>query len=466
MPDFVVFEDFIKQVDTARVQHHINTLERGIMLHAPPEVVAAEQEPRKATRRKGASAKRAAVAEVEPNPEFKKMRDFILNFYGSAKSQHTFLDASGNHVDCIPIDKQPGYLAARAARHSVRAEPSTPVTKRKRGKATADNFGPYTSLVMPPLLRGKTDQFGNPVACPEGCVPIRRITLPRMTRLGLFENFFKKGHVPTPVAGGPLPFSNTPGPDGYLHHHAIASSDGGPFFGCASYMNVWGRNPAPGEMNLSQFWLVRPISGGLPHTIEGGWQIDAPRSGTDAPVLFVFFNPDGYGPGSGYFVNKMGQGFIQTSPNWVMNSDLPASAMDGQQLGFRMQWEQKDSGDWYMYIGGDNPDDPLEEIGYIPGGLYHGDTFNTAQFGGEVANRPPSTSTGPMGSGSAPLSPLKESFRRVAFQRNISVQPDVGGSWEPASLTAFTPDRPYYDCAVGQSDKWGTYIFFGGDGAP
>ncbi|MCI0463996.1 MAG: neprosin family protein [Gemmataceae bacterium] len=455
MPDFVAFQDFLERTASAKLSQVKETLERGVA-----RVLGAA-----AARLTG---RRRTASQVSPRTEFTKIKEFILDLYKGVSSDHTFLDRSGNHIDCIPIEQQATFRAARAARHKVRDKPLKPTTKRKRTRATGKTFGPQTTTLTAPLRRGLKDLFGNDIACPEGCVPIRRVTLSRLAHLGKFESYFQKGQVVMPVEGEAVPAGEAVGPDGRIHRHALAMGQRGAYFGCAAYLNVWDRSPSPGEMNLGQIWAIRERGAQGVQTVEAGWQIQPRFWGTDAPVLFVYFNPDNYGPRAGYVTNAKRFGFIQTSSNWIIGSDLPASTMDGQQLGFRMQWERQENGDWVFYLGGDNPEDVPEEIGYFPGFLYQdGDDFdfNRVDFGGEVATFPTSTASGPMGSGLVPVVPLEDSFRRVAFIRGLLVQTSGGAAWEPPAVQAVNRHAPNYQVAIDESDSWGTYLFFGGGGA-
>jgi hypothetical protein len=492
MPDFVAFNDFIERVASAKFQQHRATLERGLLRLAGVAGSALGAVAGSAgsvlDRLTGGAgdgilsslgatvgtAVRAVMDQVDPKEEFQKMQDFLLDYYKGVEIQHTFVDKSGNHVDCIPIEQQATYRKARAGRHKVSAKPVKPTTKVKRVRRKAGDFGPENTSVMPPLRRGVRDLFDNSISCPEGCVPVRRITLSSLAFLGKFDNFFTKS-MPAPAAPAaalPLPADHT-GPDGRIHRYAVASGPSGAgaqYFGCGTYLNIWNPDPSPGEMSLSQLWIVRDMGSGKLQTVESGWQVQPVRTRTTAPVLFIFFTADSYKPqSSGYLVNPSGQGFIQTNSDWVIGSDLPASTMAGQQLGFRLQWERKATGDWVLFIGGDNEADPPTELGFFPGFLYKGGdsfgAFNRVQFGGEVATLPNSRSTGQMGSGSTPLDPLAENFRRVAFQRHVSVQTSQGGQWTPVSLTEDNRWAPSYKIVTSQSSFWGNFLFFGGSGA-
>src|SRR5258707_899989 len=82
--------------------------------------------------------------------------------------------------------------AARKAGYTEPKAPSPPPLTKLGGQGDGMPFGPESAGVVPTLRRGIRDLFGNPLACPEGRVPIRRITLSQLSRFGKLENFFRK----------------------------------------------------------------------------------------------------------------------------------------------------------------------------------------------------------------------------------------------------------------------------------
>jgi hypothetical protein len=332
------------------------------------------------------------------------------------------------------------------------------------------------------------------MACPEGRVPFRRITLAQMARFGKFEDFFAKGvgapmaartkggkpaakkgaaRKPRPrgrrVAAAPAIPPQLVGSQGEIHRHAICQVDGGPFVGCSAWFNTWDTDPTPGVFNLSQLWLVTQV-GQKPYTIESGWQVYPGQWSTRLPVIFVFYNPDGYRERSGYFTNQSGEGFIQYSSDWPLGTALSDfSTVGGTQYGFQMQWELDAKGNWWLSLGSDASN--LQVVGSFPASAYANTPLaqraSALQFGGEVCSASPSTATGPMGSGLNPTSPPSAGFGRVAFQKLLAVQTDVGGSMQQAQVQPRdTGDVPNYELAIGTSQSWGSYHFFGGASAP
>ena len=389
-----------------------------------------------------------------------QMKDFLLEMYKGTSAAHTFLDTAGGVVDCMPRERQPSALAAAKHKHVLRKAPAG-----RRAKNAKTPLGP-----------GKKDPNGTSQDCPDGTIPWKRVTLDALAKLGNLEDFFVHRKSEGDQAGdGPGGRGQWHG--GYYHRYATVGSSGGPFYGCQGWFNLWAPNPSPGVFSLSQLWLVRNLAGwgsGV-QTIESGWQVypghphDPSRSGL--PYLFVFFNPDNYGTRSGYLVNTQGEGFIYyDNPGWTIGSPLPANMITqsagSDQYGVMMRWAGYDNGDWELWIGVD--ENELQAVGYLPGGLY-GSTgsarpFERLDFGGEVSSQTNQTATGPMGTRFRPTGDNATDFGRCAFIKAMAAQ--YGSGQEYRGVGDFqvkdTQDTPNYACGLGQTEDWGTYMFFGG----
>lgn len=487
MPDFVTFNEFIDSTADARIKHHVTTLTAGLRRAA----VAAKAE-------KGSDGRRATAGDADE--QFDKMKRYVLEYYEGVKPEHTYLDIAGNFIDCIPFEQQATVRAARAKGLKVPKQPPHTSRDQDRPRGAGARFGPETSNVVSPHRRGGVDLFGNERYCPEGTVPVRRVSLARLAWYGEFERFFIKS-APTSVvphaktgrgkrAGSrakgsakrtkgkeskiPPPQS---GPDGAGHYHAICTTDWGTYYGCSTWLNIWGVDPSPGVFSLSQLWMLgtKPVADGLYATIESGWMVDSPDG---HPYLFVFYNPDGYanygkpGARSGYVNNVHLLGFIPYPgssfyPGMLLDSDQ-ISTPGGEQYGLQMGWDKDADGNWWLHAGYGS----FERVGCFPAGLYEpasglSDHAGIVQFGGEVASN--GSGYGPMGSGVQPYSNPKDSFGQVAFQKLMQTLPAVGGTLQDADV-AEPPngqDNPgYYTASVGKIDAWGSYLFFGGAHAP
>jgi hypothetical protein len=182
------------------------------------------------------------------------------------------------------------------------------------------------------------------------------------------------------------------------------------------------------------------------------------------PDLFVFYNPDAYGPRAGWVSNQEHQGFIIESSDWIFDGALkpPYSTQGaGNQVVLPMRW-QLEGDKWSLYL--------LDErVGYFLTSNYAGGPLGqgqgeVVQFGGEVAPADAQSGTGPMGSGVRPSSSGSSDFGRVAFQRLLKVQTSEGASMKSAAIHIGREDDPPYHIVPGTSQKeqWQTFFFFGG----
>jgi hypothetical protein len=471
MADFVSFNEFLHRTETARLEHHLDVIKKGLGRLFPR------------TRR---TLTTTALYD-QAAAEFANIRRFVHEYYQHSRCVHSFLDSSGNHVDCIPIGQHPALLAARKAGIQVNLKHDPPPARPKVTNLNEGQPGLGRERPVSQLGAHKSDLYGHEWVCPEGCVPVRRITIPRIARMGTLHNFFRKGPPPTaaspaaPVTVGPggtmktLPMPPAPGsaalpaatgPDGFTHAYAIAATEEGSYAGCATSLNKWRPRSVPGDMSLSQLWIRRSVTfSRFPQTVESGWTVQPSRTGHLDPTLFVFVNPDGYGPHSGY-----GLGFIPSEGTpLVLDMPLPdVSVENGTQFNLVLQWNLDSSGDWVLFTLDPSNPEQMVKVGHIPGGLYAagGDNpWNRIDFGGEVASLQNDPRTGQMGSGKFPADPVNDGFRSVAFQAAISIRRAGTNSMKVVPLNEIdTGDHASYRLAVGPSNVAGATIYFGGPG--
>src|SRR5262249_12109167 len=94
--------------------------------------------------------------------------------------------------DCIPFNQQPTVRTALKAGRKVTDKAPEPPALEAELSSDSMQRPPVPTPIVPPLHRGLVDPFGHPIACPEGLVPLRRVTLAQMAQYGKFENFFRK----------------------------------------------------------------------------------------------------------------------------------------------------------------------------------------------------------------------------------------------------------------------------------
>jgi hypothetical protein len=105
-------------------------------------------------------------------PEFERMKAYILHLNQDVHVARSFADSSGRPIDCIPFDELPTVRAARARGHQVQVNP--PPLPRAEGQAAA----PTRPSSLGP--------------CPEGAVAWPRLTLEDLVSHPTLEDYFAK----------------------------------------------------------------------------------------------------------------------------------------------------------------------------------------------------------------------------------------------------------------------------------
>lgn len=308
------------------------------------------------------------------------------------------------------------------------------------------------------LAKGSKDRFGKDMFCPDGTIPMRRVTLDDVTRFPKLADFFQKhetgGRPPFKPQGALKPQGGPVFPETHRYAHAFQDVDN---FGGSSWLNLWRPIPTFNQFSLSQQWYT----GGDPvQTVEGGWQVYPALYGNTYPCLFVFWTADGYNNTGAYNLTK--PGFIQVTNAFILGAPWNRwSTGNSTQWGFQMTWYRDPAnGNWWLFLRGAGKTVP---VGYYPRALYgNGQMSKYAtriDFGGEVTGQ---TASGQMGSGAF----AQAGWRQAAFQKDIYFFPASGkAAW--ANLYPRETNPAYYkiDVRNGRS-TWGTYFYFGGPGGP
>ena len=126
---------------------------------------------------------------------FEEMQKYLLERYEGVETVNSFV-RDNTYVDCIKTDSQPS-VRQQGIREIAKPPLSSEVEAGRRRAEPGQNR--YAEL---PLKLGLKDRFGNPVACPEGTIPMQRITLDMLVRYRTLRDFFAKvprgRGVPTP----------------------------------------------------------------------------------------------------------------------------------------------------------------------------------------------------------------------------------------------------------------------------
>ncbi|KAG9146311.1 hypothetical protein Leryth_008009 [Lithospermum erythrorhizon] len=238
-------------------------------------------------------------------------------------------------------------------------------------------------------------------SCPEGTVPVRRVTEEDILEFHNISTFGRKTIESSITNDSP---SNG-------HEYAIEYVSENAFYGGKANINVWApRVELQTEFSLSQIWIVAGTDGVDLNTIEAGWQVHPQLyKGDRQPRLFTY-------------------------------------------------WTDPKNGNWWLQYGG-------ELVGYWPSVLFTHlkDHATMVQFGGEIVNSrglDGSHTSTQMGSGHF----AEEGDGKASFFRNLQVV-DEGNSLVPPQNIKLSAQHPNcYDIKQGFSQNYGNYFNYGGPG--
>ena len=218
-------------------------------------------------------------ARVAHENAFAEMKAHILKLYDQVDVHHSFEDVNGGIFDCIPIEQQPSL---RGLTKSIPKPPDIP--RPERGTDPKDER--KANLIGSPMGPDRRDKYGNVMHCPEGTIPMRRVTLENLTQFETLSHFFQKG------PGEVLPPQISPSgiapsvPASHRWAHAYQNVDN---LGGHSRLNLWDPQIASDQIfSLCQHWYVAGNQ-----TLECGWQVYPQFYGNTNPVLFTYWTADG-----------------------------------------------------------------------------------------------------------------------------------------------------------------------------
>jgi len=391
---------------------------------------------------------RTRAARLE-NPAHEEMRQHILNTYREVPVTHSFLWGS-SHFDCIPVMQQPA--AKETGLNNIAAQPPDSVLASPAG----EHAGARRGGLLKKLSRGRSaDEFGNSLACEEGTVPMRRLTLDEMTRFHSLREYFQKG--PNGAGQPAEEGSDEPAATASEAHKYSYMTQTVDNLGGSSTLNIWRPyvDTSKGEVfSLSQEWYVGG-TGTSTQTAEVGWQNFPGHYGDQNSRLFIYWTMDGYKTSGCY--NMECNMFYQTSSEMPLGADFgdAYSTVGGDQYEFSAEFYLYE-GNWWLNVDG-------TWIGYYPGSIYKGGQLTKhaqkIQFGSESVG---TTMYPPEGSGHF----SKDGYGQAAYQRNLFYFPTNGD----AAWDKLTPQNPSPGCYTvsGQNTSttsgWSVYFLEGGPG--
>jgi len=372
---------------------------------------------------------------------FREMKAHLLKIYDRVEAPHSFMDETGAIFDCVPVEQQP---ALKGTKERVPKAPDLPHAETGGEDERKD--------VLFRAPSDKPDHFGNVMHCPEGTIPMRRLTLEDLTRFPTLRDFFRKAPREAGLPPRAAEPATVPATHRWAHAYQNVTNGGG-----HSFLNLW--DPPIGAnqiFSLSQHWYVGGSGGNL-QTVECGWQVYPGKYGDARAHLFTYYTADDYHTTGCY--NLDCGAFVQTSSSFAPGMALGAvSVVGGPQYVMELAvWHA--GGRWWIYYNGTSGSNV---IGYYPDALFRGGalTKNATEidFGGEVVG---TTSFPPMGSGHF----AAEGWQRAAYQRTIGYYPPLGGAMVNANLTAAAASPQCYTAEVVlYAPPWSETLWYGGPG--
>jgi hypothetical protein len=381
---------------------------------------------------------------VDEGTAFEAMKSHITGFYSGVEAVYSFEDAAGSVFDCVPREQQP---ALRDHKGPVPSPPDlTPVLHG------GDPEEHPASLDLP-AQNVDRDRHGNLMQAPPGTVPIRRLTLSGLSRFSSLEDYFRKA---PPAMSAPT----APDPDSSNNHRYAYTEQTVANIGGHSVLALYSPSIDSNQIfSLSQHWYTGGGPGAGLQTVEVGWQVYPQFYGHSAPVFFIYWTSDNYGPSGAYNLTK--PGFVQWGTSALVGAaQSPSSVQGGTQMEIAIGVFLY-QGNWWIYYGGVQP---LNAIGYYPTSLFGTGQMATnatdIAYGGETITG--AVSWPAMGSGANAAA----GWQQAAYHRAVYYCPTGGGAlW--ATLAPGKNVSPCYTVDLGWDpppSTWATYFFYGGPG--
>jgi hypothetical protein len=331
---------------------------------------------------------------VQDADSLAEMKAYITNRYTGVEVPHSFVDSNGQIFDCIPVHQQPALRG--------NASPTTADPPELPPIAPSGLLEQESHQVEPQLGAGKLDVHGNPMQCPPGTIPVRRVTLEELIRYRTIRHFHQK----SPIGKGRHPRLSEIDPQAAVHKYAHAFQTVNNLGG-HNFLNIW--KPVIGAnqiFSLSQHWYSGG-SGAALQTAEVGWQVYPGKYTNANPVLFIYWTAYDYNTTGCY--NLDCTAFVQINNSWMLGGALSnVSVSGGTQAELEIAYYYY-LGNWWLYIGG-------AAVGYYPGSIYRSGQLTKNATGVDYGGETVGTGTWPpMGSGAF----ASTGYQKAAYQRSI-----------------------------------------------
>lgn len=387
----------------------------------------------------------------------------LVDFYKSLKVTQTVQVRSRMQpdqyvaFDCVSTEAQPALRNSDRS-NTIESPPKDPESPSTELAASASGGAEKASKNPPIVYRWADD-----AACPQGNVPIVRVTLPEM----LISN---KSNIPSldrvlfNRLNGIKEADTTYLPKSPVAHRYAHAAYKIPNIGAASRLNVWSPTVPSDGMSLSQIWVVGSDAAYSTQTVEAGWQVMSFWH-TPFSTIFVYATADDYN-GTGCYATRCSESgrqvkesFVLTTNKIVIGKPIAAQSVAGAtQSTVDVKWlRSPDTGSWWLKIDND-------WIGYYPKSFFGSGPMsqkaNYVDFGGETAGIAP---TSQMGSGRF----ANEGWTKASYQSRLRYF-TTDGQVAAANPQADATDESCYTVSVNEPspppNDDGPYIFFGGPG--
>ncbi|XP_050918089.1 uncharacterized protein LOC127135413 [Lathyrus oleraceus] len=335
----------------------------------------------------------------------------------------TIQSPDGDIIDCVLTHQQPAFDHPLLKGQKPMDPPEMP-----KGNNRINNFSESIQLWS---LSGES--------CPNGTIPIRRITEQDLLRANSDSRFGKK-----------LPVGSND------RQYALQFVEDGEFYGAQATMNVWNpQGESKSVFSLAQMWVMSGTYGKDLNTIEVGWQVHPNFYGDRRTRFFIYWTADAYQHGC---YNLKCPGFVQTNKAIALGAAIsPVSTYNGNQFEISLfVWKDVKTGNWWLRYGD-------KDLGYWPSSLFTNlkNAAARVHWGGEIFNEQyEQASSTQMGSGHFP----EEGYKKASYFNHIYVI-DSKRVWvQPPKLKNYADSPNCYNVKGGVDSSWGTYFYYGGPG--
>jgi hypothetical protein len=405
------------------------------------------------------------------NPEaLKRMEAHVRSLYEPRDVRHSFALTTGDEIDCVDINKQPGLRRPEMRGHRILTPPSALPAPAARERAGPSNPStPETGFKLATqegLLDGRKDARGRERKCPPMSIPVRRVTIDELKASKNLKEFFSKYQKESDLPPTTPPAAGSSAEHQYAHAARYYLTN----YGAHTVLNIW--NPkvqVSSEFSLSQIWVTRgywTATVKTLETVEAGVQAFRNKYGDGRARLFVYSTSDAYS-GNSYWsgcYNLDCYRFVQTNSSWVLGGPFANYSVDSSsQYEVELTW-LRTSGAWWLAVNG-------TWIGYYPLNLFDSsgirDYASTIDFGGEIyevrSAHPYYHTTTDMGSYTEQYPAV--GYGRAAYQKKIWYYSSPTTPVWATGLTPLATNKYCYDVSTpAYNYYWGVYFYFNGPG--